>query len=97
MQQTRKFPRIILHSYAQLIDSNNKTQIFIYDFSQMGIGFVCSKSIPPKTFISVIYKNEQGLFIRMKSYVKHSRLIKGNNFFVGAQFIAIESKSDRAA
>ncbi len=96
MEQTRRFPRIILNSYASLIEAQTKSEIFIYDFSQMGIGFITSKALTPKTFVSVIYQNEQGLFVRMKSYIKHCRLIKGNNFFVGVQFIAIESKNDRA-
>ncbi|MBC7421554.1 MAG: PilZ domain-containing protein [Bdellovibrio sp.] len=96
----RKFPRIILNSYAAIMnDDQSASRTIIRDFSRMGVGLVVDKEICQGTFISIVYQNEIGEYIQMKSYVKHCRQLKDNTFYVGVQFIGIESrtKTDHAA
>lgn len=71
--------------------------MLIQNFSRMGLGFVIDEIVHFEKFISIIYQNENQQVINMKSFVRHARKLKDGLYFVGIQFIGIESKFDRAA
>jgi c-di-GMP-binding flagellar brake protein YcgR len=93
----RNFDRYNVSSYAVVISNNQQRRVLIQDFSRMGVGFVIDDIIHFEKFISLLYQNENQQIINMKSYVRHARKLKDGLYFVGVQFIGIESKYDRAA
>ena len=92
----RNFDRLIVSSHAAAILDDQHRRILIQDFSRMGLGFVLDEILHLKSFISLLYQNENNQVIQMKSYVKHARKLKNGLFYVGVQFIGIETKFDRA-
>ncbi len=90
----RQFTRIQLNSIAVINEPDCRIRIQLKDFSQMGLGFVCEREIKLNTFLSIVYQNENGHFIQMKTYVKNSKKLTANTFRIGVQFVAIESKYD---
>ncbi len=91
----RNFDRLAISSHAVVILNEQQRRILIQDFSRMGVGFVLDEIIHLKSFISLLYQNENNQIIQMKSYVKHARKIKSGLFYVGVQFVGIETKFDR--
>lgn len=91
----RNFDRHAVSSHAFFVYGNVHIRILIQDFSRMGVGFVSEAKLPLKTFVSLLYQNEPRKIIQIKSYVKHVRSLKSGLYFVGVQFIGIESKSGR--
>ena len=92
----RNFDRYIVSSRAVVAIHKEHQQVLIQDFSRMGVGFVTETLLQLKSFISLLYQNENQQIIQMKSYVKHVRKLKGGLYYVGVQFIGIETKFDRA-
>lgn len=92
----RNFDRYAVSSHAVVISNNQKRRVLIQDFSRMGVGFVIDDIVHFEKFISLIYQNENQQLIHMKSYVRHARKLKDGLYFVGVQFIGIESKYDHA-
>ncbi len=92
----RNFNRSKISSYAMIISKGQQRRVLIQDFSRMGVGFVIDDIIHFEKLISLLYQNENRQIINMKSYVKHVRKLKDGLYFVGVQFIGIESKYDRA-
>lgn len=92
----RNFERSNVSSYALVISNNQQRRVVIQDFSRMGVGFVIDEIIHFEKFISLLYQNENRQIINMKSYLRHARKLKDGLYFVGVQFIGIESKYDRA-
>ena len=93
----RNFNRSIVSSQAVLALGKEHQRILIQDFSRMGVGFVSEQLIQLKIFISLLYQNESRQVIQMKSYVKHVRKLKNGLYYIGVQFIGIETKFDREA
>ena len=93
---SRNFDRYTLSSQGIVISNNQQHRVLIQNFSRMGVGFVIDKIIHFEKFISLLYQNENQQIIQMKSYVRHARKLKNGLYFVGVQFIGIESKFDRA-
>jgi c-di-GMP-binding flagellar brake protein YcgR len=93
----RNFDRCMVSSLALVVSNDRQRRILIQDFSRMGVGFVIDDIIHLEKFISLLYQNENQQIINMKSYVRHARKLNDGLYFVGVQFIGIESKYDRAA
>lgn len=93
---SRNFDRYALSSQGIVISNDQQRRVLIQDFSRMGVGFVIDDIIHFEKFISILYQNENQQIIQMKSYVRHARKLKDGLYFVGVQFIGIESKFDRA-
>jgi hypothetical protein len=67
----RNFDRLSLNSYAVVLSEHGNKRVVIQNFSRMGVGFLCEKTLVLKTFVSLLYQNENQQIIQMKSYVKH--------------------------
>lgn len=93
----RNFDRHAISSHAFVVSKNQRNRVLIQNFSRMGLGFVIDEIVHFEKFISIIYQNENQQVINMKSFVRHARKLKDGLYFVGIQFIGIESKFDRAA
>jgi len=93
----RNFDRHTVSSHAFVVSNNLQRRVLIQDFSRMGMGFVIDEIVHFEKFVSILYQNENQQVINMKSYVRHARKLKDGLYFVGVQFIGIESKYDRAA
>jgi hypothetical protein len=93
----RNFDRYNISSQAVIILNTQNKRVLIQDFSRMGVGFVSEDILKLKSFISLLYQNEKNQIIQMQSYVKHIRKLKNGLWFVGVQFVGIETKFDRAA
>ena len=89
----RQFQRVPIQSYGFIVDDQQTSRMIIHDFSRMGVGFISEKEIKIRSFISVLYQNDSGQTVRMKSYVKHVKRINSQQFYIGVQFVAVESKS----
>ncbi len=96
LKNLRNFVRVAVSSHAVAIINDDKNRILIQDFSRMGVGFVVDDILHLKSFISLLYQNENNQVIQMKSYIKHVRKLKNGLFYVGVQFVGIETRFDRA-
>lgn len=95
-KSSRHFDRHKMSSNAVVVVNDKQHRVLIQDFSRMGVGFVIDDIVHLEKFVSLLYQNENQQIIKMKSYVRHARKLKDGLFFVGVQFIGIESKFDRA-
>ncbi len=92
----RNFDRYPINSTAVIGLNGNHYRVHITNFSRMGIGLISAQEFQLKTFISLLYQNETQQIIQMKSYLKHIRKLNSGLFFIGLQFIGIETKFDHA-
>ncbi len=88
----RKFKRVLVDSVGFVIDEKQHYQIYIQDFSRMGVSFTTSDRFSERSFVSIMYQNEINQFIRMKVYIKNITSTTNNIFRIGAFFVAVESR-----
>lgn len=88
----RNFDRLTVSSHAVVITNHQPYRVLIQNFSRMGVGFLIEEITHFEKFISLLYQNENLQIIHMKSYLRHARKLKEGLYFVGVQFIGIESK-----
>ena len=93
----RNFDRYVVSSQAVVALEKEHKRILIQDFSRMGVGFVSEHLFQLKNFVSLLYQNDNRQVIQMKSYVKHVRKLKNGLYYIGVQFIGIETKFDHEA